>query len=97
MEQKLPATGGGGDWFSTPDPNAIDAWLMNFLHILQKYGVLCTAVCCLMFYFFYRLAKIRKNLVVAKFWMTTSWGMVFLTILFIILPYFVLVFYQSNS
>ncbi|RUS44907.1 hypothetical protein [Cohnella sp. AR92] len=83
----------GDDWLSLPSDGHIESWLMNILSILQKYGVICTVVCVIMFFFFYRLAKIRKNMVFAKFWMLTSWGMILLTILFITLPYIVLSFY----
>jgi len=44
MDQKLQPTGRGGDWLSLLDPNVIDAWVMSFLHILQKYGELCKVV-----------------------------------------------------
>ncbi len=93
VNQQLPASG-GEDWFGqAPSPAAIEESLMNWISILQKYGVLCTITCIIMFYFFYKISKIRKNQVFAKFWMVTSWGMVILTIIFIVLPYIVLSFY----
>jgi len=89
----LPKTG-GEDWLTgIPDSAQIEEGLLSFLGVLQKYGVLVTICCVVIFYFLYRLSKIRKNQVFAKFWMTTAWGMVILTIIFIILPYVVLFFY----
>jgi hypothetical protein len=93
VDQKLPKTD-GEDWFlQAPSPAVIESTLMDWISILQKYGVLCTITCVVMFYFFYKISKIRKNQVFAKFWMVTSWGMVVLTVIFIILPYIVLAFY----
>ena len=86
-------TNSGDDWISLPSPGHLESTLMNVIGYLQKYGVICTATCVIMFFIFYKLAKIRKNMTFAKFWMLTSWGMVFLTVLFITLPYIVLSFY----
>jgi hypothetical protein len=94
---KLPSTGGKDLLPGLPSSLAVENYLMNILGILQKYGVLVTIMCCIMFIFFYKLSKIRKNMVFAKFWILSSWGMVILTIIFILLPYIVLGFYEASA
>ncbi|RJG21377.1 hypothetical protein [Paenibacillus thiaminolyticus] len=90
----LPRFSDGDDMLpALPTPEAIEDWMFSGLAILQKYGVLLTLILSLMFLIFNRLAKAKKNPQVARFWSLLAWGMIFLTILFSILPYMILHFY----
>ncbi len=84
----------GEDWLGGNISSAqLESTLMQGLGLLQKYGVLITLTCLIMFAIFRKISNIRKNKKFARFWLMSSWGMVFLTVVFIVLPYVVLYFY----
>ncbi|MFS1519513.1 hypothetical protein V1503_24100 [Bacillus sp. SCS-151] len=76
-----------------PGDEEIEVFLFSLFHVLQKWGSVIVLLIAVMCVIAAKIFKIRKNPKAVRFWKFTSYGMVLVGILFIILPYVVLYFY----